>query len=172
MPYECNATGYVVPFAGFTYSSPVVPEIFWNVYNAEQRYLYLCQALEKLVAYSDTLAVEINSLNERVAAIENTYTDTLPKLDERVSDVEKALETIVTSMLIYDPTKGKYTASIDQSRRMLQILATPAVENLTVQALADSGRTVNEWGTTTMCGEMVNSSFKRMAGQYMPYQEV
>ena len=172
MPYECNATGYVVPFAGFTYSSPVVPEIFWNVYNAEQRYLYLCRALEKLVAYSDTLAVEINSLNERVSAIENTYTDTLPKLDERVSDLEKALETIVTSMLIYDPTKGKYTASIDQSRRMLQILATPTDENLTVKTLEESGRTVSEWGTTTMCGEMINSSFKRMSGQYMPYQEV
>ena len=171
MPDECNATGYVVPFAGFTYSSPVVPEIFWNVYNAEQRYLYLCQALEKLVAYSDTLAVEINSLNERVSAIENTYTDTLPKLDERVSDLEKALETIVTSMLVYDPTKGAYTASIDQSRRVMQILATPADDNLTVQTLADSGRTVNDWATT-MCGEMVNSSFKRMAGKYMPYQEV
>ena len=169
---ECNATGFVTPLGAFTGFTPVTPEICWNVYTAEQRYKYLCDWLQAITDYVDALGVDIDSLNERLATLETAYNETMPKLDDRVTALEKALETIVTSMLIYDPTKGKYTASIDQSRRMLQILATPSDENLTVKALEDSGRTVAEWGASTMCGEMINSSFKRMAGQYMPYQEV
>lgn len=171
MPFECDDTGALAPFASFTHSTPVVPEVFWNVLSTEQRYKHLCDWLEKLTAYADTLANEVNSLEERVSRLENDYAATVPKLESRVEDLEKALETIITSMLIYDPTKGKYTGSVDQSRRMLQILATPSDENLTVQALVDSGRTVADW-SATMCGEMVNESFKRMSGRYMPYQEV
>lgn len=171
MRNECDATGYVMPFAAFTQSSPVVPEIFWDVYSAEQRYKNLCQLVQKLTDYADMLAVEINSLDERVSAIENTYTDTLPKLDERVSDLEKALETLVTSMLVYDPTKGKYTGSKDQARRMLQILGNPADDLLTVQTVANGGKTVNDL-KSYMCGEFVNQAFKRMANIEMPYQEV
>lgn len=170
---ECNTTGFVTPFGAFTGFTPVTPEIFWNVYSAEQRYKYLCDWLQALTKYTDTLGVDINSIDERLTKLETSYSDELPALTKRVEDLEKALSTIVTSMLVYDPTKGKYTASIDQSRRMLQILATPADEYLTVQTIAESGVTVGQLATNgVICGELINSSFKRMANLKMPEQEV
>lgn len=170
MPDECNATGYVIPFGAFTSFTPVVPEVFWNVYSSEQRYKYLCEWLQALTDYVETVVVEVNDLAEKVDALENSYKTDIPALDKRVSDLEYAFDTLVTSMLVYDPTKGKYTASKDQSRRMIQILATPPDAYLTVETLANSGMTVSQFATAAMCGEMINSSFKRMSGKNMPYQ--
>lgn len=173
MPYERHPTGYVVPFAAFTAFTPVTPEIFWNVYSAEQRYKYLCDWLAALTEYADTISTEVNDLAEKLDKYTAAYDVEMPALTARVEDLEKTISTIVTSMLVYDPTKGKYTASIDQSRRMLQILANPADEYLTVQTIAESGVTVGQLAESgVMCGEMINQAFKRMAGKKMPDQEV
>lgn len=171
MSDECNATGYVVPFGAFTSFTPVVPEVFWNVYSSEQRYKYLCEWLQALTDYVETVVVEVNDLAEKVDALSNKYNREIPALNARVKALEDIIETITTSTLVYDPTKGAYTASIDQSRRMLQILATPADDYLTVQQLVDSGVSVNQL-STVMCGELINESFKRMKNKIMPEQEV
>ena len=171
MPNECNATGYVVPFGAFTSFTPVVPEVFWNVYSSEQRYKYLCEWLQALTDYVETVVVEVNDLAEKVDDLSNKYNREIPALNARVKALEDIIETITTSTLVYDPTKGAYTASIDQSRRMLQILATPADDYLTVQQLVDSGVSVNQL-SNVMCGELINESFKRMKNKIMPEQEV
>lgn len=172
MHSQCNPTGYVMPFfGGFTNFSPITPEVFWNVYSAEQRYKYLCEWLAALTEYAGVVASELNDAVERLDALAAKYESTVPKLDERVSELEKALDTLITSMLVYDPTKGVYTGSMDQARRMLQILGNPSDEHLTVQTIADTGTTVADLGKV-MCGALVNDAFKRMSGLYMPYQEV
>ncbi len=171
MHNECNATGYVVPFGAFTTFTPVVPEVFWNVYSSEQRYKYLCDWLCALTEYVETVVVEVNDLAERVDALAAKYNREIPALNARVKKLEDIIETITTSTLVYDPTKGAYTASIDQARRMLQILATPADDYLTVQQLVDSGVSVNQL-SKVMCGELINESFKRMKDKIMPEQEV
>lgn len=76
---------------------------------------------------------------------------------------------MTTSMVVYDPTKGLYTNSADQSRRMLQLLGNPSDSHLTVQTIVDNGFTVTELAEV-MCGTLVNDEFKRMAGIDMPYQ--
>lgn len=112
---------------------------------------------------------KIAEQDEKIAEMLEKY-KMVDKLEGRIDEIEEALKTLVKSMLVYDPTKGKYTASVDQARRMVQILATPENAVLTVKT-AGEGLTCEEL-SAYMCGEMVNSSFKRMAGIYMPYQEV
>lgn len=155
----------------FTEFAPVTPDIFWNVYSEEQRYKYLCEWLRSLQSAHEDLSSQVSELSARVQALINSYNDDVAPLDERVSALEKALETLVTSMLVYDPTKGYFTGSIDQSRRMLQILGNPSADNLTVEVIASREATVTDFAKH-MCGEYVNQAFQRMAGRYMPVQEV
>lgn len=50
---------WIVPFAGFTDFTPTVPQMYWNVDSAEQRYHLLCKMLHKSICYDDYLAGKI-----------------------------------------------------------------------------------------------------------------
>ena len=50
---------WIVPFAGFTDFTPAVPQMYWNVDSAEQRYHLLCKMLHKSICYDDYLAGKI-----------------------------------------------------------------------------------------------------------------
>lgn len=169
---KSNADSYnIVPYGAYTSYTPTLPQFYWDVYSAEQRVKQICMEIDKLVNYVNTIAVSFNKLNSTVTALESTVNNELPNLDTRIATLEKTIETLVTSMLVYDPTKGVYTNSINQSRRMLQLLSNPSNEHLTVQTIVDNEITVSEFGKS-MCGVYVNDAFKRMAGITMPYQEV
>jgi hypothetical protein len=161
----------IVPYDAYTAYTPALPQFYWDVYSAEQRVKQICMEIDKLVNYVNAIALSFNKLNSTVTVLENTVNNELPYMDDRITILEKALETLVTSMLIYDPTKGVYTNSMNQSRRMLQLLSNPSSEHLTVQTIVDSEITVSEFGES-MCGVYVNDAFKRMSGITMPYQEV
>lgn len=164
---------FLQPFLNwFRGMTPVVPKFYLDVESPEQLIKELCIRLNGLYEYSNKQTEAINDLADVVEKYQDTIDSTIPELTKRVEDLEKALNTIITSMLVYDPTKGKYTASIDQSRRMLQILGTPDDVNLTVQTLNDSKLTVQQWTKTYMCGEIINQSFKRMKNYKIPEQEV
>lgn len=61
----------IVPYAGFSPSTPVVPSFYWDVKSAEQRWLYICKELKKLVEYANALGVQINVNAEDVATLES-----------------------------------------------------------------------------------------------------
>ena len=50
---------WVLPFMGFTDFTPAVPQLYWNVDSAEQRYHLLCKLLHKSICYDDYLAGKI-----------------------------------------------------------------------------------------------------------------
>lgn len=161
-----------LPWLGWVQSTPVIPTMYWDVYSEEQRIKYLCCLVGMLLNYCNTLGNGLNEIHDIYDELTTRYDNDIADLNTRVSTLEEAFESIVTSMLIYDPTKGKYTASIDQTRRMLQLLSQPDDKNLTVQNLAESGLTVHSWAESYMCGTVVNDSFKRMLNKTMPVQEV
>lgn len=176
MPVKRNiprdVSGSIVPFNAFIGNTPVVPTIYWNVYDSEQRWKWICCNLIALIDYSNEQTAAINEINNNLDSVLNEYTTKLDDFATRLETLEQALSTIVTSMLVYDPTKGKYTASIDQSRRMLQILSQPDDKNLTVDTLTNSGLTCASWANGYMCGTVINDSFKRMLNKTMPKQNV
>lgn len=165
---NCDDNPQVV--AGVTQYTPSIPKFYWDVDSQEQGIKQLCKTICMVIDYLNEVADQVNLDTADIADLRTIVEDELPKLSERISAVEEALSTLVTSMLVYDPTKGKFTGSESQARRMLQILATPADENLTVETIAESGITVEEFAKR-ICGEYVNDSFKRMAGMKMPEQE-
>lgn len=38
-----------------------IPDIYWNVYSDEQRYLFLCKRLQRLVEYAEQMGIAINA---------------------------------------------------------------------------------------------------------------
>lgn len=163
--------GYIVPFGAFIGATPVVPAIFWDVYDAEQRWKWVCCNLSALIDYSNEQTKQINELSAELETLKEKYDSEVNTLTSRVEALEKALETITTSMLVYDPTKGVYTTSIDQSRRMLQMLGQPSDKNLTVSTVANN-ETVESWATNNICAQIVNESMKRFLNVEIPTQDV
>lgn len=51
--------GIGVPFANFSTSTPVLPQIYWDVYSAEQRWKTICCELEKLIEYTDSINIQV-----------------------------------------------------------------------------------------------------------------
>lgn len=176
MPIKRNVpralNGAIVPFGAFLGSTPIVPSIFWDVYDSEQRWKWICCNLAGLIDYSNEQTEQINKNTEDIKALNTKYASDIPQLEKRIEALETALETLVSSMLVYDPTKGKYTASINQSRRMLQILGQPADEVMTVNKLIDSGMTVNDFSNKYICAQVINDSMKRFLNIEIPAQEV
>lgn len=163
----CDETPGVI--AGLTTFTPTIPKFYWDVDSQEQGVKQIAKVVKKVVDFLNDVTVQVNTNTADIEELRETIDAVLPQLDARISALEKALETLLTSMVVYDPTKGLYTNSADQSRRMLQLLGNPSDSHLTVQTIVDNGFTVSELAEI-MCGTLVNDDFKRMAGIDMPYQ--
>lgn len=81
------------------------------------------------------------------------------------NELQNEISHLIANMKVYDPTKGKFTNSIDANRRIMQVLATPADEVINCDAVGKL--TVNALNIYK-CGELVNASFKR--NKEIPYQ--
>lgn len=64
-------------FAGFTASSPVVPQLYWDVYSAEQRWKEICCWLKKLTEYADSVNVNVG-----------VNADDIDKLEEEMQNLK------------------------------------------------------------------------------------
>lgn len=75
MPYIQN---FRFPlFAGFTASSPVVPQLYWDVYSSEQRWKEICCWLKKLTEYADSINVNVG-----------INADDIDKLEEEIQNLK------------------------------------------------------------------------------------
>jgi hypothetical protein len=63
----------IIPYANYTQFTPALPEFYWNVYSAEQRWKHLCMELHKLVAYADNLGVQLNLTHEEVENLQAQF---------------------------------------------------------------------------------------------------
>lgn len=60
-------------FGGFVASSPVIPQLYWNVYSSEQRWKTICCDLKKLIEYANQQSMNINVNREDIDALESLF---------------------------------------------------------------------------------------------------
>lgn len=78
-------------FNAFTWATPVIPDIYMNVYSPEEQYMKLCMEYGKLVAYTNAMADTVNEQYESIKDIESNISDIVvdaikndPELHEEV----------------------------------------------------------------------------------------
>ena len=93
----------ITPFAVWTWSSPVIPEFYWNVYSSEQRIKQICKEIGKIESYLNYLVNETNKniielhqridqLTDRVAALEKKVEEEVARLDALIAQLRADLE--------------------------------------------------------------------------------
>ena len=93
----------ITPFAVWTWSTPVIPEFYWNIYSSEQRIKSICKEIGKIEAYLQYLVNATNSniielhkridvLTERVAALEKKVEEEVARLDALIAQLRADLE--------------------------------------------------------------------------------
>lgn len=60
-------------FAGFTASTPVIPQLYWDVYSAEERWKKLCCWLKKLTEYADSINVNVGINADDIDKLEKEF---------------------------------------------------------------------------------------------------
>lgn len=59
---------FLIPlFTAFTKFTPVIPKEYWNVYSQEQLIKNICEILDQVCAYANSIGIQLNYTNEQVA---------------------------------------------------------------------------------------------------------
>lgn len=76
-------------YSGFTQFTPVVPELYWNVYSQEERIKALCMEYVKLTAFTDSM---VDTLNGQYAIIEEMQ-EQFPQLvnDDVIAEIRRLI---------------------------------------------------------------------------------
>lgn len=93
----------ITPFAVWTWSTPVIPEFYWNCYSSEQRIKQICKEIGRIEAYLNYLVNETNKniieihdliqkLTDRVAALEKKVEEEVARLDGLIAQLRADLE--------------------------------------------------------------------------------
>lgn len=53
-------------YQAFTQWTPVIPKMYWDVYSQEERIKAICKEIEKIVAYANTLGIQINTNTDEI----------------------------------------------------------------------------------------------------------
>lgn len=56
-------------YQAFTQYTPVIPKMYWDVYSQEERIKAICKHIDKLVAYANSLGIQINANTEEIAKL-------------------------------------------------------------------------------------------------------
>lgn len=57
-------------FMGFTASTPVIPQLYYNVYSPEERWKKICCWLKKLTEYADSININVGSITDDIDMLE------------------------------------------------------------------------------------------------------
>lgn len=77
-------------YNGFTQFTPVVPELYWNVYSQEERIKALCMEYVKLTEFTDSM---VDTLNNQYAIIEDMQAR-FPQLvnDDVIAEIRRLVD--------------------------------------------------------------------------------
>ena len=53
-------------FEAFTDYVPAIPKMYWDVYSQEERIRAICDQIDKIIAYANTLGIQINTNTEDI----------------------------------------------------------------------------------------------------------
>lgn len=70
-------------YSGWVWNTPVVPNMYWNVYSAEQRWKNTCLNIGKMSAYLDNVAEQTNTWVDDVSEyVDDELQETQQKIDD------------------------------------------------------------------------------------------
>ena len=103
----------ITPFPAWTWTTPVIPQFYWNVYSAEQRIRQICVEIGRIQAYLGYMAANANAahwyldsrftetetrLTRRIDKLEADLTEEAARLDRLIADEQAAREAADTAL--------------------------------------------------------------------------
>ena len=85
-------------YSAWTWSTPIIPNFYWNAYSMEQRFKNLCLNQGKVAAYLDEVAEDTNEWAEDIA---DTFTTQYNNFTEEINDRVEEVESLVTDSRKY-----------------------------------------------------------------------
>lgn len=107
----------ITPFPAWTWTTPVIPQFYWNVYSAEQRIRQICVEIGRIQAYLGYMAANANAAHWY---LDNRFTETETRLTQRIDKLEADLTEEVTRLdkLIADEQAAREAADTALSKRI------------------------------------------------------
>lgn len=85
----------ITPFNAWTWTTPVIPQFYWNVYSSEQRIRQICTEIGKIQAYLSYFASNSNAAHWY---LDERFTETETRLTKRIDALETELHTEVEAL--------------------------------------------------------------------------
>ena len=137
----------IPPFWGWTWSSPAVNSLYYDVVTDEERVFNLCKNFQRLIDYSNEISSVVNELSTQ---IDDELTDAVDEIEDLFNSFKSEIMTIIAGIaegsLQWDVQLGTYQSTVTAQRDMFNDVTLHA---LTVDALAESDYTVD---TLSECG--------------------
>lgn len=107
----------ITPFPAWTWTTPVIPQFYWNVYSAEQRIRQICVEIGRIQAYLGYMAANANAAHWY---LDNRFTETETRLTQRIDKLEADLTEEVTRLdkLIADEQAAREAADTALGNRI------------------------------------------------------
>lgn len=107
----------ITPFPAWTWTTPVIPQFYWNVYSAEQRIRQICVEIGRIQAYLGYMAANANAAHWY---LDNRFTETETRLTQRIDKLEAELTEEVTRLdkLIADEQAAREAADTALGKRI------------------------------------------------------
>lgn len=107
----------ITPFPAWTWTTPVIPQFYWNVYSAEQRIRQICVEIGRIQAYLGYMAANANAAHWY---LDNRFTETETRLTQRIDKLEADLTEEVTRLdkLIADEQAARKAADTALGKRI------------------------------------------------------
>lgn len=107
----------ITPFPAWTWTTPVIPQFYWNVYSAEQRIRQICVEIGRIQAYLEYMAANANAAHWY---LDNRFTETETRLTQRIDKLEADLTEEVTRLdkLIADEQAAREAADTALGKRI------------------------------------------------------
>lgn len=107
----------ITPFPAWTWTTPVIPQFYWNVYSAEQRIRQICVEIGRIQAYLGYMAANANAAHWY---LDNRFTETETRLTQRIDKLEADLIEEVTRLdkLIADEQAAREAADTALAKRI------------------------------------------------------
>ena len=107
----------ITPFPAWTWTTPVIPQFYWNVYSAEQRIRQICVEIGRIQAYLGYMAANANAAHWH---LDNRFTETETRLTQRIDKLEAELTEEVTRLdkLIADEQAAREAADAALGKRI------------------------------------------------------
>lgn len=107
----------ITPFPAWTWTTPVIPQFYWNVYSSEQRIRQICVEIGRIQAYLGYMAANANAAHWY---LDNRFTETETRLTQRIDKLEAELTEEVTRLdkLIADEQAAREAADTALGKRI------------------------------------------------------